>query len=69
MLFALAIHPFVCHLSTIPGIDIFAWYLDDGTLVGSQLGVCSTLHALHNLGPARGLFMSTRKTHLWWSFT
>ena len=55
MLFALAIHPLVCQLSTIPGIDISAWYLDDGTLVGSQQGVCSALHALHNLGPARPL--------------
>ena len=66
MLFALAIHPLVCHLSTILGIDISAWNLNDGSLVDSQQGVCSAHHALHNLGPARALFTNVRKTHFLW---
>ena len=66
MLFALAIHPLVRQLSSVPELDLSAWYLDDGTLAGSQQGVCSALHALHASGPQRGLVMNTGKTHLWW---
>ena len=64
MLFALAIHPLMRQLSTIRGIDLCAWYLDDGILAGTQHGVCATLHALHSPGPERGLFLNTRKTCL-----
>ena len=66
MLFDLTIHPLVLHLSTTPGIDLCAYYFDDATLVGSKQGVCSALHALHNLGHVRGVFMNTPETHLWW---
>ena len=66
MLFALAIHPLVRQLSLLPGVDVSAWYLDDGTLAGTQQGVCSALHAIHTFGPARGLTMNTSKTSLWW---
>ena len=60
MLFALANHPLVCQLSSILDIDISACYLNDSTLVVSPQGVCSTLHVLHNLCPARGLFIHTQ---------
>ena len=66
MLFALAIHPVVRQLSLVPGVDVSAWYLDDGTIAGTQQGVCSALHAITSLGPPRGLTMNTCKTSLWW---
>ena len=66
MLLALAIQPLVRQLSSIPDVELFAWYLSDNTVAGSQQGVHNALHHLHTLGPQRGLFLNTRKTHLWW---
>ena len=56
----------MCRLSSIPGVDFSVWYLDDGTLAGSEQGVYNALQLLHTLGPQRGLFLNTKKTHLWW---
>ena len=65
MLFALAIHPLVCQWSSIPSVELSVWYLDDGTLAGSQLGFYNALQHLHSFGPHRGLILNTKKTHLW----
>ena len=66
LLFALGIHPLVRRLSSIPGVDLSAWYLDDGTIAGSQQGVCTALHNIRDLGPLLGLHLNTSKTTIWW---
>ena len=64
MLFSLVIHLVVHQLSLVLRVNVSAWYLDDGTIAGTQQGVCTALHTINSLGPPRGLTMNTCKTFL-----
>lgn len=66
MLFALAIHPLLLRLAAISQLHVSAWYLDDGTLAGSQAAVTAGLEAIAAAGPALGLHLSREKTRVWW---
>ena len=43
----------------VPTLDVNAWYLDDGTLVGTKDELQAVVDILQREGPARGLHLST----------
>ena len=44
----------------VPGLDVNAWYLDDGDLVGTTEQLQQAVDILLREGPARGLILSVR---------
>ena len=48
-----------------PNLEINAWYLDDGTLVGTKEDLLQILTFLKSEGPNYGLFLNTTKTIVW----
>ena len=64
--FALALHPIVERIRReIPGLNINAWYLDDGTLCRSAEDLCAALAIVEEDGPARGLHLNRGKSLLY----
>jgi len=49
-----------------PDLVINAWYLDDGTLIGSTESVLRALQTIETRGPALGLTLNLSKCELWW---
>ncbi|XP_026416496.1 uncharacterized protein LOC113311927 [Papaver somniferum] len=66
LLFALALHPLVLQIAAQCTLDMQAWYLDDGTIVGDTLEVAKALDIIQNEGPKRGLHLNVTKTELFW---
>ena len=63
--FSLALHPLVEKIRTqVPGLVINTWYLDDGTLCGSAMDLCSALAIIEEDGPARGFHLNRVKSLL-----
>ena len=61
-LFFLVLHPIIEKIKeSVPGLLVNAWYLDDGTLCGSQEDLAAVLLAE---GPSRGLFMNRAKSFI-----
>ena len=57
--FSLALHPIVEKIQEqVPGLQINAWYLDDGTLCGSAKVLHTALNIIEEEGPARGLHLN-----------
>ena len=64
--FALALHPIVERINReVPGLNINAWYLDDGTLCGSAEDLSAALAIVEEDGPARGLHLNRGKSLLY----
>ena len=61
LLFALVLQPIVEMLQGV-GLDLNAWYLDDGTLVGGQEELQAALDIMLKEGPPKGLILSTAAT-------
>ena len=64
--FALALHPIVERIKhEVPGLNINAWYLDDGTLCGSAADLSAALAIIEEDGPSRGLKLNRKKSLLY----
>lgn len=60
--FALTLQPLIEKIKTeVPSLSLNAWYLDDGTLIGSVDDLRKAVDIIESIGPARGLF--TRNLH------
>ena len=63
--FALSLHPLVERIKAdAPGLALNAWYLDDGTLVGSPEDLAAALHIVESDGPTLGLHLNRSKSLL-----
>ena len=63
--FALSLHPLVKRIKAeVPGLALNAWYLDDGTLVGSPEDLAAALHIVERNGPSLGLHLNRSKSLL-----
>ena len=63
LLFSLVLHPIVTTIEErVPGLAAHAWYLDDGTVVGTAEELQEVVDILVEEGPARGLILSTSNT-------
>ena len=64
--FALALHPLAERIkSEVPGLSLNAWYLDDGTLVGSPGDLAAALYIIERDGPTIGLQLNRKKSLLY----
>ncbi len=64
--FALALHPIVERINReVPDLQINAWYLDDGTLVGTADELNTALRIVEEDGPSRGLRLNRGKSLLY----
>ena len=63
--FALTLHPIIQRIKTeLSALALNAWYLDDGTLVGSSKDLSDALHILESEGPSVGLQLHRSKSLL-----
>ena len=63
--FALSLHPLVERIKAdAPGLALNAWYLDDGTLVGSPEDLAAALHIVESDGPTLDLHLNRSKSLL-----
>ena len=66
-LFCLALLPCIQHLSEgIPNLNLNAWYMDDGGIIGDAIDVFKALTYLMKEGPTTGIFVSDRKCEIFW---
>lgn len=66
LLFALILHPLVNKIAAKCTLDLHAWYLDDGTIVGDTMEVAKALQIIQADGPAIGLHLNVSKTEILW---
>ena len=63
--FALTLHPIIQRIKAeISTLALNAWYLDDGTLVGSSEDLSAALHIVESEGPSVGLHLNRSKSLL-----
>ena len=63
--FALVLHPIIEKIrESVPGLLINVWYLDDGTLCGTQQDLAAALAIIEAEGPPRGLFLNRVKSFI-----
>ena len=66
--FALALQPIIEQISSrVPNLKVNAWYLDDGTLVGSPSDLFQALSIIELEGPTMGLSLNRSKSLLFTS--
>ena len=62
-LFCLTAMPVITEIDTrVPSLDMNEWLLDDSTIVGKTEDLKQALVVLEEMGPPRGLFLSTDLT-------
>ena len=67
LLFALAIQPMIAKIkSTVEGLDMNAWFLDDGTFIGTIEQIGQVISLLEEHGPSIGFHLNHSKCELWW---
>jgi hypothetical protein len=67
MLFSSAIHEMVREVSsTIEGLDLNAWYLDDGTLIGPIPKLMEALELIKRRSKSFELKLNLSKCEIWW---
>ncbi|XP_026452149.1 uncharacterized protein LOC113352554 [Papaver somniferum] len=64
LLFSLTLHPIVLKISRVCDLDLQAWYLDEGTLIGDTLMVSKYLHIIREEGSLVGRDINIHKTEL-----
>ena len=63
--FALTLHPIVEQIKAeVHSLNLNAWYLDDGTLVGTSGDLATALHIVESDGPSVGLHLNRGKSLL-----
>ena len=64
--FVLILQPIVERIKAeVPGLNINAWYLDDGTLCGTPDDLAEALRIVEEEGPAQGLLLNRAKSRLY----
>ncbi|XP_026456101.1 uncharacterized protein LOC113357055 isoform X2 [Papaver somniferum] len=66
LLFALTLHLLAKKIAMECEIELQAWYLDDGTLIGDTPMVAKDLKIIQDEGVLRGLRLNIAKTELFW---
>ncbi|XP_026383846.1 uncharacterized protein LOC113279369 [Papaver somniferum] len=66
LIFSLTLHPIALKISQQCKLDLQAWYLDDGTIIGDTLMVSQDFHIIKTEGAAIGLDLNIQKTELFW---
>jgi hypothetical protein len=67
LLFSLVLQKIVLEIDqACPDLIINAWYLDDGTFIGSVDSVLRALEIIETRGPQFGLFLNLSKCEVWW---
>ncbi|KAL5727948.1 hypothetical protein ACHQM5_001085 [Ranunculus cassubicifolius] len=66
LLFALVLHPLILRINSLCALEVQAWYLDDGTMIGDTVEVAKALKMIMEDGPDRGLVLNINKTELFW---
>ena len=60
LLFALVLHPVIERIKeVVPSLLVNGWFLDDGLLAGTRGEVIKAVGIVLEMGPARGLHLST----------
>ena len=63
--FALTLHPLIEKIKAeVPSLSLNAWYLDDGTLMGSPEDLAAALRIVERDGPSLGLHLNRGKSLL-----
>ena len=63
LLFSLVLQPIIDRIQAeVPSLKFNGWYLDDGTVVGTKEELRRVVDIIRELGPARGLHLSTAET-------
>jgi hypothetical protein len=63
--FALTLQPIIEKIAaSVPGLNLNAWYLDDGTLCGSPQDLLAAINIIEQEGPSRGLQLNRSKSLL-----
>ena len=63
--FCFAVQDLLEEFGEMPDLLWQAWYMDDGTLIGSMPCLNRVVDILMDRGPSRGLFLNRRKCVLW----
>lgn len=66
LLFALALHPLILSIKRSCKLEVMAWYLDDGSLIGDTLEVSKALKIIQDEGPVKGFHLNSSKSELFW---
>nr|GEU91684.1 putative reverse transcriptase domain-containing protein [Tanacetum cinerariifolium] len=66
LLFALILHPLLHKIKDSCKRLLYAWYLDDGTVIGDSEEVVRVLHIIKMSGPSLGLELNIKKTEIYW---
>lgn len=64
LLFALTLHPLVKNIASSYKLDLHAWYLDDGTIIGDTLEVSKALRIIETEGQVEVYISMLRKRSL-----
>ena len=65
LVFELTLHPIVeCIRAEVPDLALNAWYLDEGTLVGSPENLAEALSIVEKFGPVIGLKLNRDRSVL-----
>jgi len=66
LLFALVLHPLIHQIRGSCKLLLYAWYLDDETLVRDSEEVAKSLDIIQVFGPELGLELNICKTEIFW---
>ncbi|XP_026433389.1 uncharacterized protein LOC113330794 isoform X1 [Papaver somniferum] len=66
LIFALTLHAIVLKISQQCKLDLKAWYLDDGTIIGDTIIVSKAFHIIKSEGVSVGLDLNIHKIELFW---
>ncbi|XP_052622301.1 uncharacterized protein LOC128127679 [Lactuca sativa] len=66
LLFAFMLHLLLHNIRDNCKLLLYAWYLDDGTLIGDSEEVAKALDIIKAIGPKLGLQLNINKTELFW---
>nr|GEV77990.1 putative reverse transcriptase domain-containing protein [Tanacetum cinerariifolium] len=66
LLFALVLHPLVHKIRDSCKLLLYAWYLDDGTIIGDSEKVARVLDIIKVSGPGSRLELNIKKTKIFW---
>lgn len=69
LLFVLTLHPLVCKIASQCSLNLHAWYLDDGTIIGDTIEFSKALNIIQQEGVSRGLHLNIKKTDIFWPST
>nr|GFC40268.1 hypothetical protein [Tanacetum cinerariifolium] len=66
LLFVLVLHPLICKIRDSFSLSLYAWYLDDDTIVRDTLVVGKVLDLFIDDGLECGLYLNIHKTKVFW---